>query len=1272
MGKLGYSSITLTDLTETLPMSLTLETNLQQNLQTKNGENYSPDFSSFENGVWVEELIITPSLFLGNEEVEVPVAKNELGEGFIYYQIKGLTEEINYFYDEEISEDSEIYVDSLGKLHFRKNLLNNITIEAYIDNYKNSVHNFFISSIKTINPITILLLEDSLEKYLVEISSDSGRDFFDEINSSPIELTASLFLGAQEINEVTYEWYTIESDGSKTIFSEEKTITITRSQVFSTALFFCQITLVSSGELYTASKALRDFTDGYSSQIISDGSLILTPDNPTLLLVNQIWYQTQIINDINSERFTYKWVLLKSDGTSEILTQGIGQNYQQCTINKEQLGLGLEEENFTVLCSTIIDNKVTVLQYIDLRYQLISYSSKVFPNILFAPANTDGTPSATGSFFTQTIVFQLLDENKQPLSYNSSESRAPELFWGQEENIDLSNFSVSQNGDFWDFEITFSLDLTENNNLWLLNSSGEEINSSKTYSFSYTYLNETFLESFEVIKNYAGESGRQPSSGYTILFSNDFHCFAGESTNIKDNETTTSIIQAYYGNDPLEILEIKVDDEVLLEKETTFSLEKDNLLITANRGLNQAIEVSFSALSNSNQSASNNSIFFYIKIKHEEEVKVFLKIFEYIINYNDFSYYLLPSHNAINFIETGKSYLPSSLTVSALYEEIQGQPSIYSGGKIIYSLDGENWENYSSNISGYENLKNIYLRLYEANSTVDQNPNNLDENENYLLDKQIIPILSSGEKYKIGGENLIKWSKFMPLENGKWQSNNSSIIKEEDFSYGKLYFNPDLNTISELISPKIKIASQYFNQVMCLSYFLNLNNDEGSIINWEQLISEKEGAAFEAYLLGFKEYGEEYSFCAKIGEENSFEKESYSSENDWLRFYKVFLFNSEAFEDITSINNCLLEECKYFSIKFAVKGVQEEGETFYFGVKKTKLELGNIPSDWSASPYDLDFSDVSGANLLSYSNSYKIEVKGAEEYKEILIEVPDLGNYTFSWSNAEDGSLEELFDSFLIEIYGILQGSSSLKYSGIFPLHESGFFTVPIDFYSGVIRIYAGFEKTNINPLAHLIITYLKVEAGNTATPYLLNGQQVTEITTSIANQALALGNDIENLEVVIETTRGQLTSSLNEINNQIDILSTSKVNINDLEGEIELVTNNFLNGKVNNSLYDSSSLFFTQIQKAIKIDSSADQPYIQIMTAIGDQTQITSSENFYTKITSSKLSFYQNNKEVAYISNDALQINRANFLNSFTIGNEISGLLQVSVTDNGVGFVWG
>jgi hypothetical protein len=53
----------------------------------------------------------------------------------------------------------------------------------------------------------------------------------------------------------------------------------------------------------------------------------------------------------------------------------------------------------------------------------------------------------------------------------------------------------------------------------------------------------------------------------------------------------------------------------------------------------------------------------------------------------------------------------------------------------------------------------------------------------YLLDEETIPILTSMEGYVVGGENLLKWSRTLPVEAGKWtKSSKISITSDGSFS----------------------------------------------------------------------------------------------------------------------------------------------------------------------------------------------------------------------------------------------------------------------------------------------------------------------------------------------------------------------------------------------------------------------------------------------------------------------------------------------------------
>ena len=254
MGKLGYSSITLTDLTETLPVSLVLKSNKDSNIQTKVGSLYTPNFSE-------EELIITPSLFLGQEDLRIEENEKLInpalnsGSGYLYYEIGNERYEYN-------GSTIGNYVD------IKENLNKNITIEAYIQNYFNETHNYYIKLISATNPINFLLMEENTSGFQATIECAGGREFFEDSNASPIIMTALLYNGKEIINEendsrFTYIWNRL-SDNS---VSNTRSLIVNRSSLFNRDYFTCTITDNNTGIVYTASRFLYDFTDTYTCEI---------------------------------------------------------------------------------------------------------------------------------------------------------------------------------------------------------------------------------------------------------------------------------------------------------------------------------------------------------------------------------------------------------------------------------------------------------------------------------------------------------------------------------------------------------------------------------------------------------------------------------------------------------------------------------------------------------------------------------------------------------------------------------------------------------------------------------------------------------------------------------------------------------------------------------------------------------------------------------------------------------------------------------------------
>lgn len=181
MGLLGYGSLTLTDLTDALPVSLNLSSSLNSNIQVKEGTIYAPDFT--KGGV-----IITPSLFLGGDEV--PSSKYV---GKIVYTVNGE--------DKQPNAEDEKGVSVCYKID--KNLEANCSIGARIENFV-SDENIKYTSIYSLNPVNLILLEKNAG-YSAYI--ESTREHFEEGNSEDIELIARLYSGIDELIEgVSYKW----------------------------------------------------------------------------------------------------------------------------------------------------------------------------------------------------------------------------------------------------------------------------------------------------------------------------------------------------------------------------------------------------------------------------------------------------------------------------------------------------------------------------------------------------------------------------------------------------------------------------------------------------------------------------------------------------------------------------------------------------------------------------------------------------------------------------------------------------------------------------------------------------------------------------------------------------------------------------------------------------------------------------------------------------------------------------------------------------------
>ena len=368
MGLLGYDSITITDITDVNPIRLDL-TSSQPIYQTKRaGEKYEPDYT-------ISPLIITPSLYFGTEEVSLEKYKNK----------------IKFYINEEIITNTEtIYVEN-ACLYIKENLIRNTQIKAVINNITDDRTNVEYESIS--ESLSFYLLSYDSSGYTAFIESNNGRYDFSNADSSPITLTARLFLGNVEQDfGVSYLWS--RSSGEALENNTSKNLTIERANIYSHENFICKITYESVSYITTC--AIDDRTDLYTGAIISDTSLVMTPILNTANLTCKIFRNGQ---EVTSGNIIYEWLYYTNNST---IGEPIGET------KNISISLGSEnnppKDSFSLYCIATVDSKYKVVSYLPISYS-VSYTPILAPKTIFISANSDGSYKGEETIIEKTLIF---------------------------------------------------------------------------------------------------------------------------------------------------------------------------------------------------------------------------------------------------------------------------------------------------------------------------------------------------------------------------------------------------------------------------------------------------------------------------------------------------------------------------------------------------------------------------------------------------------------------------------------------------------------------------------------------------------------------------------------------------------------------------------------------------------------------------------------------------------------------------------------------------
>lgn len=947
MGLLGKDSITITDITDVNPIRLDL-TSSKPIYQTKRASGYEPDYTS-------SPLIITPSLYFGQEEVN--------REKYI--------DKITFYINGALVVNTEtIYVENTN-LYIKENLNQNTKIEAVVENIIDERTK--VNYERVSESLSFYLLSYDSSGYTAFIDSNNGRYDFSSANSSPITLSAHLYLGSVELTDVSYEWK--RSSNSSEIYGNTKSITIQRVDIYSHENFICSMTCEEVS--YVATCAIDDRTDLYTGAIISDAPLVMTPSFNSANLNCKIFRNGEEVNNSDTaENFEYSWVFYKN-GETEGISIGGNSKTLNITIGENNI----PKDNFTIYCITKIDGKYTVVSFLPISYS-VSYNPIITPKTIFIPSNADGSYKGTETEINKVLSFFLQGEDGIPIDADLT----PISISG------LTSTVVKENNKY---SISFSLSLN----------SFKELDMSSMFEISYTYKGHQFNEEFYIVKSVQGEAGENGSS-YSLILSNDFHRFAGKEVYAVGGQKVSTNISFFKGDEEMPIEVIKIGSLEGENIKTTPEYVTIGLQANVNQiGFSTGKEITFTTIDRALKDGGTLPI--EIKVSLNGKEQVFATVFNYEINYEGNAYFLsFLNGTSVSYLPSKDSFTPDKIEFYAYYRKNgSGENILYTDGKVYVSIDGGIKTKLSSTSAFYSypisnSIKNS-LTFYLYNSIA----NDSSPEDAYLMDRETIPILTSLEGAEIGGDNLIRFSRTLESGTNKWFykygiSDEIRIIEGNGFNNINFNFKYDADTNKGdcyIISPAFFIDEEIRDKDLCFSYYFKINSDIES--------AKKEGNKIYFSFLGYDDEGnllEESDYFSifdiKVDDDKTIEN------SRWLRLYDIFKANI-----LTSSN------INYFKIKIGgVIGQRDITTNYNFDIKKPKLEVGNTPTAWSLAADDVIFEginiDSTDLNGNSIVDLLKEQIKNIQLNSNsigliqgnMLVNITDINGNKISYTNLQD------------------------------------------------------------------------------------------------------------------------------------------------------------------------------------------------------------------------------------------------------------------------------
>ena len=752
------------------------------------------------------------------------------------------------------------------------------------------------------------------------------------------------------------------------------------------------------------------------------------------------------------------------------------------------------------------------------------------------PTNSSRVPTSSTTYYTDIVVYQ---GTTQRTNYTIG-------------TINSANgITVSKTSSRVNFAVSTGTTITADGGNFTIPITIDGKTFNKTFSWSCSKQGSTGA---------TGATGNAGADAYTVILTNESHTFATQNNgNISSAISTTTQVLAYKGASSITptIGTLPTVNGLTLSKSGT------TITIQANTGTSLADSGSFN-------------------IPVTVDGKSFTKTFSWskskqgatgatgatgASGTNAKSVDIVASTQVFKSTDGGKTFLPNSIVLTAVLQNVT-----YNGWQC--STDGgKTWSGLSNSTTGWSvsngvlTINNNFGLFTSTNTTVVFRVNT---NDSKIYDTITLVKLYDVTDIDVGGRNYIKNGK------GDMKAGFFKNFNDVTGTYG------ELTLTSQKTYSNISIADGFV--LKCRDYEVGRK----MVFSYDIMYTKWDfpsGTNRQEFWIGQRYTN---SSTSTDGQWRNVTKhdlpvvgENGCKLNEWYHVSKIITIPQQAEATIGTAS----------SIQFYNSNA-DVSASFTARFKNVKLEYGNVETDWTPSPEDIDYDINTAINPL---------IKTDEQLTK---------------------RLDNAFSDDVITAYEKIQIASDLK--EIDAQYDDMTKTVKSYNDSSITGIYNEY-KVAYNNLHTALDACLK------------NMDTDTKLSNSVVKDAFLLYG----------TYYSHLRSAIDDyIKNSFD---TTKSSITSLSTSVDIAI----------SKSSSNEQNLNTIAKHMKF---SDEGWLELFaTTNGNEGR------FKTKITDTKLSFTDNNQEVAYMSNQKLYINYAQINNDLQIGS----IVATKSDKGGIVFKW-